>query len=284
MYRMIAVCLALNSLVLLLPLPSHAVLVVDRDWAFIDNRPVDDIFGITDLRLNLTVRATDSVAALTGPGSGATVVSSNAAFPFPTPRNVPLNAVFLILGGAEFSTFPPLTGVGQFPSVTGTYTYTVTNTSAQSVTSTTHLLDKLEVIPIPTSLVFSDFSTTPVFTFSDPDPTPEITGLNRRYQVDIFDSSKINIFQSASLLTPSFAVPAGILETGHNYYFRAVSLDFDPSDFCGAACVHSNLENRAIAYTTLEVPAAVPEPSTLLLFGTGLIGLAGLARTRLFLK
>ncbi len=225
MYRIITACVALISLVLILPIAAHADPVITGDWAFIDNRAPDDIFGFTGLRLNLTVRATDAggSGALTGAGSSDTAVATNLGFPFPQPVNLPLNVVFPIIGGAEFTRLLLLTGSSQFPDVTGTYTFTVTNMSSESTVSTSHNLDKPEVIPIPTNLAFSDNSTTPVFTFTDPDPTPDITGLLRRYMVDIFDDSKTNIFQSDFLTTTSFTVPSGILGAGKTYYFRADS-------------------------------------------------------------
>jgi hypothetical protein len=57
-------------------------------------------------------------------------------------------------------------GAADFSKVTGTYNFTVTNTSAQSASDTGHNLDKLELIPIPTGLQTNNFSSTPVFSFN----------------------------------------------------------------------------------------------------------------------
>ncbi len=279
MYRIMAALTAICCLVFFLPFPAHTNPVIITDWAFIDNRPPDDIFGYTGLRLNLTVRATDpgGASALTGPGSGASVISSNPGFPFSQPLNVPVNAVFPFSDGAEFTTLPPLTGTGQFPKVTGTYTYTVTNTSSETATSTSHNLDKPEVILFPTNLAFSDNSTTPFFTFTDPNPTPGIDGLVRQYWFEIFNDSKIRIFQSSVIFsdaTVSFEVPPGILEPGETYFFRANIADGDNTE--PAVATHSRLENRSMDYATLQT--AVPEPATMLLIGSGLLGLWGARR------
>ena len=283
MNRMIVVPIALASLLLIIPIPTHAAPEITQDLAFIDNRPSGDIFGIPGLRLNLTVSATDTLGSGALAAGSSSAVPSNLSFPFAQPVNVPLNAVFPIIGGAEFTRILPLTGIGQFPDVTGTYTFTVTNSSLQSTSSTSHILDKTEVIPIPINLAFSDQSTTPVFTFTDPDPSPEVSGVNRRYQLNIFDASKTSIFESDVLPTASFAVPFGILEAGKTYYFRANSLDFDPSELIGGVepLIHSRVENRAIEYATFQ---PVPEPATMFLLGSGLLGLAGYGRKKFFKK
>ena len=65
-----------------LPSCSCAAPTIVNDLAFIENRPADDIFGITGLKLQLDLNATDpgGSGALTGPGAGATATASNAAF------------------------------------------------------------------------------------------------------------------------------------------------------------------------------------------------------------
>ena len=206
-----------------LPPSSDATPTIVNDLAFIENRPADDIFGIAGLRLSLDVAATDTggSGALTGPGAKTQATSSNGSFPFAQPVTIPFTSVFG-LQGVEFTSLLLLTeGVADFPKVTGTYNFTVTNTSAQSVSDTGHNLDKPEVIPLPTGLQTNNKSTTPVFSFTDPNPTPGIAGLARAYDFFIHDGITKDVIFDFSVATggfsptPSFTVPNGLLLPGH---------------------------------------------------------------------
>jgi len=274
--------LILGVMACCLPLSAHATPTIVNDLVFIENRPADDIFGITGLRLQLDVNATDSggAGALTGAGANTTATSSNGSFPFAQPVTLPFNSFFGLLG-VEFTTNLLLSGgVGDFPKVTGTYNFTVTNTSAQSTSDTSHNLDKPEVILIPTALHTNNLSTTPVFTFTDPSPTPGIDGLVRRYNFFVQDGITRNVIfdfsvTSALSTTPSFLIPPGLLLPGHPYFLRAQSLDIDITET--GSTLHPRFESRANEFLSFT---PVPEPSNLVLFVPGLAALAGVTLRR----
>jgi len=274
--------LILGVMACCLPLSAHATPTIVNDLVFIENRPADDIFGITGLRLQLDVNATDSggAGALTGAGANTTATSSNGSFPFAQPVTLPFNSFFGLLG-VEFTTNLLLSGgVGDFPKVTGTYNFAVTNTSAQSTSDTSHNLDKPEVILIPTALHTNNLSTTPVFTFTDPSPTPGIDGLVRRYNFFVQDGITRNVIfdfsvTSALSTTPSFLIPPGLLLPGHPYFLRAQSLDIDITET--GSTLHPRFESRANEFLSFT---PVPEPSNLVLFVPGLAALAGVTLRR----
>jgi hypothetical protein len=282
MRKTLVLVLALIVAAFCLPSNTHADPTIVNDLAFIDNRPADDIFGQPGLRLQLDVNVTDTngQSALTGPGAGTKATSSNAGFPSSQPVTVPVNSFFGLLG-VEFTANLLLPGgSASFPNVTGTYNYTVTNTTAQTASVTSHNLDKPEVIPIPTGLGTNNNSTTPIFSFTDPNPTPGISGLARRYDFFIHDGvTHAAIYEFAVAtgqlsLTPSFTVPTGLLVPGHPYFLAAASVDFDTTE--PSSSININWEGRSREFLAFT-PTAVPEPTSLLLVGSCLTMLTGVA-------
>jgi hypothetical protein len=280
MHRVVVVAVVVLGVLWSLPSSSSAIPTITQDLAFTENRPADDIFGITGLRLQLDVTATDpgGSGALTGAGAKAQATSSNATFPFSQPVTIPFNS-FFGLQGVEFTTNLLLPGgAADFSKITGTYNFTVTNTSNQSTSDTSHNLDKPEVIPIPTGLHTNNLSTTPVFSFTDPNPTPGITDLVRRYDFFVHDGITDNVIFAFGVSTnsfstvPSFAVPAGLLLPGHPYFFRALSIDVDTTE--PVTTLHPRIENRANEYLSFT---PVPEPGSLFLLASGLAVLTGAA-------
>lgn len=279
MRKAIVVSLLLVWGLFVVTLHAYASPTVIWDYAFVNYRPTDDIFAHSGLYLVLGLAATDTNGfdALTASGASMTVESTNSSFPVVQPVNLELDLTYSHSGGTEyreFNTFIQLTDSNQFSSITGRYIFTVTNADGETVASISHDLDKVEIIPLPTALTVSDLSTTPVFSFTDPDPTPNVAGVNRQYRMDIFDSSMKGIFSSAWSSTTSFSVPDGILQPGLEYYFRASSIDIDPSE---SSSSHVNRESRSNEYISFT-PSPVPAPSAIWLLGPALFGLIGLKR------
>jgi len=73
----------------------------------------------------------------------------------------------------------------------------------------------------------------------------------------------------------------GILEPGMEYFFRAISGDIDTTD--PLITIHSRLENRATEWEEFNT-APIPEPATMLLLGSGLLGVVGYGRKKFFKK
>ena len=261
-----------------LALEAFAAPTIIEDVVRIRNRPADDIVATPGLRLNLLVRATDpgGTAALTGPGAGVQCTSGNLKFPFAQPFSLGFDTVAPALpGGAEFSRHFPIT-VADFPTIVGTYQCTVRNTSGETAVVTTHILDKPAVVPLPTNIAASDQTSTPIVTFTDPNPAPALPGLIRLYGLAIFTfvNNQPVIVPNGQLpfvAAPSFQIPNGLLSQGTPYFLRAASMDVDSTEGVAGA---RPPENQAIAYSPFsmagpQLPSLVGDIVTV---NAGLVG------------
>ncbi len=242
--------------VLFASLVSTAAPIISGDLTIVENRPVDDFFGFPGLHLLTRIDAShpDGPGALTGPPAGATVSSSNGDFPFANPATLSQFSPTGLLGVSSFAELFPITPA-DLNDIEGTYTYTVTDNDLVSTIHVGNDLDRAAVVPHPTNLAVSDYTTTPLFTFTDPDPDPAFGRLDRVYDMVIFDSSgnEVAILPSPTTAsaTPSFQIPANLLTPGQQYWFRAQSIDIDTADF-----FVENIGESLLSFTPVPEPAS----------------------------
>jgi len=226
--------------------------VITSELTLIENRPPNDLFGLTGLNLSLraTVSHPDGPAGFSGPLAGATSEAADNHFPFPNP--VPLTDFESFPGEMYFIRLLPI-AEADFPNLNGRYRYRVTDAVGQTDTILGHNLNRMEAIPLPTNLATSNLTTTPVFSFTDPDPTPNVGGLSRIYHVWIIDENLQGVAHlppPGGSPTPSIAIPPGILCPCKAYYLRAESVDVDTAD--------AAVENLATAYLPFKPTAVAP--------------------------
>ncbi|HWL93163.1 MAG TPA: hypothetical protein VNT79_06485 [Phycisphaerae bacterium] len=221
-----------------------------REYTAIENRPPNDIFGFAGLFvvLRADVEHPDGAGAMIGPPAHASATSNNNDYPFPEPTPLP----FLIQTPTEFFfiNLLPITEA-DLELVEGRYTYRVEDNHGQADTRLSHNLNRTEVIPLPTNLAVSDTTTSPVFSFTDPDPTPNVGGVTRLYHVFVIDAQLIGIglFPELGSETPNIQIPTGVMCPCLDYHLRAQSFDVDNADEAT-----ENLATAFLSFTPTDVP------------------------------
>jgi hypothetical protein len=254
--------------------PVLAALTIVNDQAFIDNRASTDPL-LTGLNLNLEVVVTDSVggrAALLATGV-ATFSSSNPGYSLATTMfccdTDPTQPTVAGFGATPAGVTP-----AQFPNITGTFTWSVSDANG-SVLGTSHNLDLLEVLALPTNIAASNNTTTPTITWTDTNAAPP-AGYIRGYDFKIYDAGFNQIYKGTAGTAASFAVPSGVLTAGQLYHLRTEILDAKISELNDP--LHNPVESRSVGWSDF---LPVPLPGGLVLLGSGLGGLIVFGRAGL---
>ncbi len=224
--------------------------IITGEGTLIENRPPGDLFGSSGLFLSLraSVQHPSGAAGFSGPPAGATAEASDNNFPFANP--VTLSELEAFPSELYFIELLPITPA-DFATINGRYRYRVTDVNGDTDTLLGHNLNRMEVIPLPTNLAVSNQTTAPIFTFTDPDPSPNVAGLLRVYHVWIINDLLQGVAKfppPGGSPTPAIQIPPGVMCPCRKYYLRAESVDADTADAAA-----ENLATQYLEFTPTDV-------------------------------
>jgi hypothetical protein len=213
-------------------------------FVYTENRGINDAGFSNGHRLILGAIVTDAL--------GLGNIASVAAAPTAGGSSIPLLAFNTgPLFGTVFSTGPSYAGQ------IGAWNITVTNSQGETVTATTHVLDKPRFIPLAQNIQFSDNSLTPTLTWSpvlfdhDADPGTATVPVTQ-YRVRISTGPNGEFYESPPLATPTFTVPTGVLASDQTVFFRIMSEHLDLAEDTGP------LENRSSTFVCFPLCVTGP--------------------------
>lgn len=168
-------------------------------------------------------------------------------------------------GGSLYWGSAPVT-----PGITdyGTLTITASNSGGETATAITNPVLESVMVPLTTNIQLSDLSLTPLITwdpvyYNHDNDTATSDILVDGYHIRIYDADTLTTvfrtYAGEGFINPEFLVPEGYLTHGSDYFVRIIANDWA-----------NGLENRSSTWDAFST-APVPEPTTILLLGTGLL-------------